>query len=222
MAKAKVHFVVLGLGTFGGALASRLAHNGCRVTGVDANRVLVESLKNQLYEAVIADATDRAAVEQLGMAEADAVLISLGNNLSHSLLATLHAKEARSKRIIVKGLSEDHSKILRALDVERVVFPEIEIARTLADQLTWPNVLDYVPIDQEHSVVEIAVPDSLVGQTLLEANLRRGYNILVIGIKDMLTSKLQMLPDPDFRFREDHLMVLLGRIDDLNRFRELK
>ena len=222
MAKPKKHFVVLGLGTFGGALAGRLAENGCRVTGVDVNPALVEGLKDELYEAVIANATEKSVVDQLGLAEADAVFISLGEELSPSLLATLHAKEAGAKRIFVKGLTDEHGKILRSLGVERVVFPELEIARTLADQLTWPNVLDYVPIDPEHSVIEITVPDSLSGSTLLESDLRRRYNIWVIGIKDALTGKFHMLPGPDFRFNPDQMLVLVGKQDDLMRFRELK
>ena len=221
MAKPRRHFVVLGLGTFGGALAQRLSQNDCRVTGVDRDENLVESLKDSLYEAVIADATDRTAVAQLGLAEADAVFISLGEDLAPSLLTTLHAREAGAKRIIVKGLTEEHGKILKSLGVERVVFPEIEIARTLGDQMTWPNVLDYVPIDPEHSVVEITVPNSIVSMTLLEADLRRRYGIWVIGIKDVLTGKFQMFPEPEFRFNDDQLLVVVGRQEDLNRFREL-
>jgi trk system potassium uptake protein TrkA len=222
MISPRKHYVVLGLGTFGGALAVQLAENGCRVTGVDVSQSLVEAYKDQLYEAVIADASDRSAVEQLEVANADAVFISLGEDLSPSLLATLHVKEAGAKRIIVKGLTNEHGKILRALGVERVVFPEIEIARTLADQITWPNVLDYVPIDPEYSVVEITVPGALSGKSLLEADLRRRFKIWVIGIKDALTGKFHMFPGPDFRFNEDQLLVVVGKQDDLNKFREVK
>jgi trk system potassium uptake protein TrkA len=222
MITPRKHYVVLGLGTFGGALAVQLAENGCRVTGVDVSQSLVEAYKDQLYEAVIADASDRSAVEQLEVANADAVFISLGEDLSPSLLATLHVKEAGAKRIIVKGLTNEHGKILRALGVERVVFPEIEIARTLADQITWPNVLDYVPIDPEYSVVEITVPGALSGKSLLEADLRRRFKIWVIGIKDALTGKFHMFPGPDFRFNEDQLLVVVGKQDDLNKFREVK
>lgn len=222
MAKPKRHFVVLGLGTFGGALAIRLSENGCRVTGVDVSETLVDALKEKLYEAVIADATDRSVMEQLAVAEVDAVFISLGEELSPSLLATLHAKELGAKRIVVKGLTNDHGKLLRSLGVERVVFPELEIARTTADQFTWPNVLDYVPIDPEHSVIEIAVPESLVGKTLLDADLRRQFNVWIIGVKDVLTGKFAMFPDPGYLFSEDQLMVVVGKQEDLGRFRELK
>jgi trk system potassium uptake protein TrkA len=137
-------------------------------------------------------------------------------------LATLHAKEVGAQRIIAKGLTVAHGRILEALGVERIVFPEIEIARSVADQMTWPNVLDYVPIDPEHSVVEMTVPDSIMGETLLEADLRKRFNIWVIGVKDVLTGKFHMLPGPDLRFNDNQLLVLMGKKDDLNRLREFK
>ena len=220
----KKRFVVLGLGSFGTALAKRLSQNGCRVTGVDANRERVEDLKQILYEAVIADVTERTALQELSLDQTHTVFISLGEkeNITPSVLATLHARELGAKRIIVKGLNQDHGKILRALGVERVVFPEQEIAVELADRIIWPNVLDFVPIDPEYSFVEIAVPDSLMGRTLQESNLRRDFNVWVIGVKDVLTGKLSLFPDASFRLGDDQLLVVVAKQADLVRLREIK
>jgi trk system potassium uptake protein TrkA len=220
----KKHFVVLGLGSFGAALAKRLCQNGCRVTGVDADEGRVESLKDSLYEAVIADVTDRKALQELSLADADAVFISLGENqnMTPSILAALHARELGARRVIVKGLSQEHGRILKLLGVERVVFPEMEIATELADRITWPNVIDYMPIDPDYSFVEIAVPDSLVGRTLREADLRRLYNVWVMGIKDALSGQLELFPEPEHRFGADQLLVVVAKREHLNRLRELK
>ena len=89
-------FVVLGLGSFGTALATRMCTNGCRVTGVDADRDRVEDLKHLLYEAVIADVTDPETLKQLNLSAASAVFISLGENITPSLLCTLRASTARN------------------------------------------------------------------------------------------------------------------------------
>jgi trk system potassium uptake protein len=220
----KKRFVVLGLGSFGTALAKRLSQNGCRVTGVDADRERVEDLKQILYEAVIADVTERTALRELSLDQTHTVFISLGEkeNITPSVLATLHARELGAKRIIVKGLNQDHEKILRSLGVERVVFPEQEIAVELADRIIWPNVLDFVPIDPEYSFLEIAVPDSLMGRTLQESNLRRDFNVWVIGVKDVLTGKLSLFPDASFRLGDDQLLVVVAKQADLVRLREFK
>ncbi len=221
---SKKHFIVLGLGTFGESLARRLCANGCRVTGVDRNKQKVELLKNELYEAIVADVTERAALEHIDIPDADTVFISLGEgaDMSPSLMAVLHARELGARRLVVKGLSVEHGKILKTLGVERVVFPESEIAVELADRTTWPNVLDYLPIDPDYSFVEMAVPDSVVGKTLLEADLRRKYNVWIIAIKEALTGHLQMFPDPNIRFTGDQILMIVGAHDDLNRFREVR
>jgi trk system potassium uptake protein TrkA len=221
---ARKHFAVIGLGNFGAALASRLSANGCRVTGVDLRQDRVERLKDVLYEAVIADATDRNALAELSLDKCDAVFVSLGDevNITASVLATLHARELQARRVIVKGSSPDHSKILRALGVERVVFPKSEMAELLADRLTWPNVLDRMPIDAEFDIAEIAVPDSLVGKTLREADLIRVHSIRVIGVKDALSSRLDLFLDGGYRLGADQLLVVVARRNDLERFREEK
>jgi trk system potassium uptake protein len=220
----KKFFIVLGLGSFGSALAEQLHKNGARVTGVDATRERVEAMKDVLYEAVVGDVTTRDTLVELSLDICDAVFISLGErqNITPSVLATLHCRELRAQRIIVKSLSREHAKILEALGVERVVFPETEFAVTLADRTMWPNVLDFMPIDTEHSFVEVAIPDSLVGRTLRQADLRRLYGIWVVGVKDVMTGKLELFPDPDCQFGADQLMVAVARQQDLNRFREVK
>src|SRR3569832_2096097 len=133
--KENKRFVVLGLGSFGTALSTRLAQNGCRVTGVDASERRVEAQKNVHYEAVVANVTDKASLAELLVAKSNAVFISLGENIETSLLAALHVRELGAKRVLVKGVSEEHGKILKHIGVERVVFPEAEMAAQLADSM---------------------------------------------------------------------------------------
>ncbi|HEX7446478.1 MAG TPA: TrkA family potassium uptake protein [Pirellulales bacterium] len=215
-------FIVLGLGSFGGALSTRLAKNGCRVTGVDASEARVEALKDVLYEAVVGDVTDRATLEELLVAQASVVFISLGEKIEMSLLAALHAREAGAKRVIVKGVTDEHARILKYMGVERVVFPEAEMAEQLADTMTWPNLLDALVIDTEYNLVEMAVPEGLSGQTLRQADLRRRHGCLVLGVKDHLTGKLTLNPDGEFRLTDDQILLVIGRKTDLNRLGEMR
>lgn len=213
-------FVVIGLGSFGSALAKKLKSNGIRVTGIDGDSETVEDMQDHLFEAVIGDATDRDALQTLSLDTADGVVISLGEDITRSLLATLHAKELGARHIVVKGVTPEHGKLLKTLGVERVVFPELEIAQQLADRLTWPSVIDFLPIDTDYSFIEIAMPQSILGKRLMDTDLKRKYGLWVIGVKDALTGKLTMFPDGDFRFSDDQMMLLVGKDKDLRRFRE--
>jgi trk system potassium uptake protein TrkA len=214
-------FIMLGMGTFGAALATKLAANGCAVIGVDLRRERLEAVKNSIQEAVIGDSTDREFLENLPIKEATAVFISLGESLSQSLLATLHVKELGARNVIVKGVTKEHGKILAHLGVDRVVFPEEEVARELADRMTWPNVLDYLPIDPEYSVAEVAMPGSLSGRTLAEANLRSTIGVHVMGIKDVMKGKFEMFPDGRTKLLEDQILLVVGREGEIAKLREL-
>ncbi len=216
------HFVVIGLGSFGMALARRLAKNGCRVTGLDKDPDRVDLLKSDLYEAVIGNATERESLQHLPIKDAQAVIVSMGEDITRSLLASLHAKELGAKRIIVKGVTPEHAKLLHFLGVERVVFPEIEIAEELADRMTWPNVIDFLPIDPDYSILEIAVPDSLAGKTLQQLNIRRKYGLWIVGVKDVLADKLEMFPGGEFQLTSDQILLAIGKQDELNKLRDIK
>ena len=219
--KATKRFVMLGMGSFGTALARRLAANGCQVIGVDSRRERLEAVKNEIFECVVGDCTDREVLENLPIKDATAVFISLGENISQSLLATLHVKELGARNVIVKGVTKEHGKILEHLGVDRVVFPEEEVARELADRMTWPNVLDYLPIDPEYSVAEVAMPSSLSGRTLAEANLRSKIGVHVMGLKDVMKGKFEMFPDGKTKLLEDQVLLVVGRETEIAALREL-
>jgi trk system potassium uptake protein TrkA len=222
MAQIDRNFIMLGMGSFGTALSRKLAANGCRVTGVDGRRERLDAVKNDIHEAVIGDCTDRELLENLPIRAATAVFISLGENISQSLLATLHVKELGARNVIVKGVTKEHGKILEHLGVDRVVFPEEEVARELADRMTWPNVLDYLPIDPEYSVAEVAMPESLAGKTLAEAELRNRFGVNVMGLKDVMKGKFDMFPDAKTKLLDDQVLLVVGREKDLARLRELR
>lgn len=213
-------FVVIGLGSFGSALAKQLHKNGMRVTGIDGNAETVEDMQDHLFEAVIGDATDKGALEALSLNEADGVIISLGEDITRSLLATLHARELGAKHVIVKGVTIEHGKLLQSLGVERVVFPETELAVQLGDRLTWPNVIDFLAIDSDYSFVEIAMPQSMAGLKLTETDIKKRFGLWVVGVKDVLSGKLTMFPDGEFRLSDDQMLLLVGKDTDLRRFQD--
>lgn len=219
----KKNFLMLGLGRFGGTLATKLTENGNDVTGLDINREVAEKFKDILYETVIADATDEKTLEEIGIEKYDAVFISLSDSdITPSMLTTLHAKDFGAKRVIVKGISHDHKRLLESLKVDKVIFPEVDVAMQLADRMTWPNILDFVPLGSEYSFVEIAVPDCWQGKTLTELDLRAQYEVTVVGVKEALSGYMNLFPTPTFKFGPGQMLMAVGKQDGINALRELK
>ncbi|MCA9104771.1 MAG: TrkA family potassium uptake protein [Planctomycetales bacterium] len=215
-------FVVIGLGSFGAAVAQQLHLAGCRVTGLDSSRRNIETYKDSLYEAVIGDARSAEVIEQLGVGTADGVVVSLGEDLTASMLAVLHCRENKARHVIVKGVSDEHGRLLRMMGVERVVFPEKEFAAHLGKQLAYPNVLDLIPLDDDYSLVEMAVPESLVGKSLGQAELKRKLGVWVMGVKETLAGQMHLLPHTDFVLKGDQILLALGRSEQLDRLRKMQ
>ncbi|MFQ5652421.1 MAG: potassium channel family protein [bacterium] len=215
-------YVVIGLSTFGRYMAQYLAERKLDVVVIDADENRVENVKRFVKKGIIADATDKHTLRRLGLKEADAVIVSLGESIDASLLVVLYLQEMGIKEIIVKVLSEDHAKILNIIGVTEIIFPERDSAYKLAQRVDNPDVLDYVPLVEEHSIIDLAPPTEFTGKTLGELGLRNKYNVQVIMIKDVLSDNVMLIPGADFRIKDSDLLVVLGKNSDLEKLRRLK
>jgi trk system potassium uptake protein TrkA len=214
-------FAVLGLGSFGQQVARRLAANGAEVLAVDVDGDLVDEAKDVVGRAVIADATDDRALAELGLETVDAVLVCLGS-IESSVLAVLHLKELKVRRIVAMASSPDHMKILSTLGADRVVYPEEDAAERLANSLSWGNVLDYVPLSPGYSILEAAAPETMLGKPLKESALGSRFGIQIIAVKELVPDKFNLAPRGEFVVKESDILILLGRDEDLDRFKQWK
>lgn len=210
---------VVGLGRFGFYTAARLVQNGCQVLGVDQDRAKAEAARDVLHRVVIADATDRQALEQLELGQMDAVIVSMGDRLDASVLATLHLKDMGVKNLVVKAMTEDHARILKKLGASNVVFPERDRAQRLADSITWPNVLDYIPLASDYSIMEMSPPAAIVGKTLKDSALRSRYGVDVLAVRELDPEKMIVFPGADFLVQKDHAIIVVGRNEALEELR---
>lgn len=216
-------FVVIGLGHFGAYAASTLYSAGKEVIAIDLDREVVQSMADHASQAIVADATDRTLLETLGVGEADAAIISLGERMDVIILAALHVKEMGVPYIAVKALSEDHGKILEAIGVTEVIHPEKDAAVRLGNRLARQDVIDFLPLLPGYSIVEIKAPKEFVGKTLKELSLRNTLNVQLIAIekKNGRKSVCNIMPRADDVIKGDDLLILLGENRHLDRIREI-
>ncbi|MCD6396812.1 MAG: NAD-binding protein, partial [Spirochaetaceae bacterium] len=85
---------IIGLSSFGYFLSLELANQGIEIMAIDLDEEKIEKIKRRVNKAVIADATDRAVLETIGLEELDGVVVSLGQ-IESSVLTTLHLKEMK-------------------------------------------------------------------------------------------------------------------------------
>ncbi|HQZ38554.1 MAG TPA: TrkA family potassium uptake protein [Vicinamibacterales bacterium] len=224
---AKRSFAVIGLGRFGSAMATTLSDLGHEVIGVDSNEDRVRALADLITHVVQLDVTDEKALLGAGIKAVDVAVVSIGENIESSLLVVTLLREIGVKEIIAKAVTPLHGRILEKLGVARVVFPERETAIRLAHSLVIPNVLDYIELSNEFSIVDIPAPADFIGKTFRDIGLRARFGLTTIAIKRSAASGpvTNIAPGPDDIIRDGDVLSLLGsneRLGQLDRMLKAK
>lgn len=205
---------VIGLGHFGAALAQALARH-CDVLALDRNNLRVNELADLVQRALAVDARDFHALSAVVSADFDEAIVSIGDGLEASILATLHLRRIGVPLIRAKATSADHAEILRSVGAAQVIFPEQEAAERLAVRILNPNLLDFVPLAQDYRVIDVTPPESFVGRTLIDLQLRKRFGVFVIAIKRRNGNPFLFLPGPDEVIHPHDVLVLIGRERDV-------
>ncbi|AZK46287.1 potassium channel family protein [Paenibacillus lentus] len=209
-------FVVIGLGRFGSSLALELMDLGFEVLGVDLNEELVDDMSAYLTHAVVADATDEEMLKSLGVRNFDCGIVAIGSDIQMSILTAILLKDLGIKTVVAKAISVLHGRALEKLGVDRVIFPERDMGVRVAHQLVTPNLLDYIELSKEYSIVELRVPDGLVGKTLGEINPRVNYNCSVVALHKR--TGVIVAPTAMDVLDAGDIMVLIGSNESIDKF----
>lgn len=215
MAK-KIEVCVIGLGKFGGALAEALRELDHAVLGIDSDMDRVRQAQAVLSQVYQADATERAALEQLAIKDLDHVVVSTGGNLGNSVLVAMNLLEMDVKSIWMKATSEEHARVLKRLGVHHVIFPEQHMARQLAHQLAVPGLLEYLPLGAGIIVREMEVK-KWAGQTLRELSLPAKHEVQVVAVRRKAGQGYNFVPKAEDVLNEGDVLVLLGKSEDMDK-----
>lgn len=214
-------FLVVGLGRFGTALASELCVLGNEVLAIDCREELVQAVAARVTHAVTADARDQEVLRELAVRNFDCAIVAVGNDIGTSALITLNLKELGVEKVIAKASSHTHRKVLEKIGADRVVFPEHEMGNKLAHALSSSNVLNFIELSEEASIVEVPAPQSWVGKTLGELDVRNAYGVNVIALRRGPKQKLTIAPGGNMPLEATDVVVVLGLDKNVNRVQNL-
>lgn len=204
----KKQFAVFGLGSFGESVAISLQRLGCEVIAVDNRMERVESIADQVSYAMKADFEEPEVVRSLGARNLDGVMVAVSENMEASVMAVLVCKEMGVPYVMAKAKNELHAKILKKIGADAVVLPEHEMGENIAKSLVSANFADWISLSSEYSIVEIAVPEKWIGKSLLELDVRRNYDVNVVGIK--IGEKVEVTPAPEMPLEAGMVIILVG------------
>ncbi len=216
--------IVVGLGNFGVTLAKQLESNGCEVLGIDLLKENIENCKDYISHAVIGNAADKELMDALMINDFDSAVVGIGQDMNSSILISLYFIEIGIKNVITRALSPDHAKILEKIGVNEIINPEIEIAKKLANKLSMKNALDYLPLSEEHGIIEVSAPQSFIGHTLKDLQIASRFNCQLIAIKNISHGKetIKIPPTADDVIAANSIMIIIGKLKDIEKIQNLK
>ena len=208
-------FAVIGLGHFGSEVAKKLFDEGKEIIAIDADKERVQDAAEFSSQAICADATDKKVLENLSLIDVDAAIVSLGERMDTSTLTALHLKEIGVPYLIVKAISNDHEKILRALGVDEVLHPEEFAARSLATRLSLFGASDFLPILSDYSVVSMKTPHCFISSSVCDVESK---DVQIVAVQR--GNSVILTPADDEILRAEDTLVVMGKNQNLNQLSE--
>lgn len=203
-------FVVVGLGRFGSTLAKTLYEAGEDVLAIDINHQHVEEMRDSVTHCVQANSMSREALIELGVRDFDVAVITIGSDIKASGMTTMLMKELGVNHVVAKAQDEIHGRMLTKLGADKVIFPERDMGKRVAHNLISGNILDFIELSPDYSMVEIQPLEEWNGKTLAQLDLRRQLGINVIAVRR--AGEVDASPMPGtLIFSNDRLLVMAGK-----------
>lgn len=212
----KKQFAVIGMGRFGSSVAKTLSNLGFEVLAIDSSEQRTQEVSNIVTHVVQADSTDEEALRALGLRNFDVVIVAIGQDIQASILTTIIVKEIGVPKVVVKAQNELHGKVLAKVGADRVIYPERDMGVRVAHHLISSNIIDYIELSEDYSIVEVQAVGQMVGRNLRELDIRAKYGCNVMAIRT--GDKMNIAPHAEDIIKHNDILVVVGTNEDLKNF----
>ncbi len=208
-------FLIIGLGSFGHHLCHAMATLRCEVMAVDSCSEALEDILPLVVSAKVGDCTKEEVLRSFGVDRFDACFVCVGGDVLASLQITSLLKELGARKVFSKADEDMQAKFLLRNGADEVIYPELEVATSIAVSESSDSIFDCIRLTAEYSLYEVAPLERWLGKSLRELNFRVKYNLTVVAAKRDAVIRPNLSPDYVFT-PEDHLLVL-GKMEDIQR-----
>ncbi len=174
--------IVIGLGNYGSVLAEELTLLGHEVIGVDESESKVELIKDKIATSFVIDATDEQALEILPLRSVDVVIVAVGENFGASIRIVALLKRYNVEHIYARAVDEVHRTVLEAFNLDNILFPEKDAARSLVQLLDLKVHVESFAVGKEHYVVKFNLPQQFVGFRVRDISVEQIFNLKIIAL----------------------------------------
>ncbi len=207
--------LLVGLGRFGRHIAEKLNSLNHQVMAVDRREGRVDAILPFVTNAQIGDSTNPDFLVSLGIRNFDFCIVAIGDDFQSSLETTSLLKELGAKLVVSRAASDVHAKFLLKNGADEIIYPEKQLADWVAIRYSADHIFDYIELDDEHAIFEVQVPGEWMGKTVGELDVRKKYNINIMGLKE--NGKMNLTVTPDTRITDRQTMLVLGTMKQIQK-----
>lgn len=201
---------VLGLGVFGRTIARELTQFDQDVIVADHDERHINAVADQVSKAAIGDITDLNFLKTLGIDQCDTAIVATGTDLESSALAVMNCKKLGVKRIVAKAKNKAYEEVLYGIGADLVVSPEREAAGHLVSTILRHKIQEIFHFEGEVSLIEFEIPASWTGKSILDLDLRKTFQMNVIGLRPQARAPLNTSIDPHQPLAHQTIMVAIA------------
>ena len=209
-------FLVIGMGSFGHHLCRALSQQKrCEVMIVDRDGANLEDMLPYVVSAKVGDCTNPEVLRSFAVESFDACFVCVGDDILGSLQITSLLKELGARKVFSKADDDIQAKFLLRNGADHIIYPELEAATSLAVSESSDSIFDCIRLTEEYSIYEVAPMDRWLGKSLKELNFRVKYHLTIIAA--MRDGVIRPNLSPDYVFKADEHLLVLGRIEDIRK-----
>ncbi|MGN0804864.1 MAG: potassium channel family protein [Candidatus Coproplasma sp.] len=209
----KKSVLIIGMGRLGSHLAEKMQDLGHDVMIMDNKEDRISALASRFADARIAEYTREDVLATLDIPSFDICFITVGDNLEASLLTTIYLKKLGAKYVASRARDDIQCELLKKIGADEIIYADGETADKLAIRHNGNNIFDYVALSDGYAIFEVPIIRQWEGKSIIELDVRRKYNINIIAIKR--DGKLDPAPKPDFVFKADDHIFVMGQSKDV-------
>ena len=98
---------------------------------------------------------------------------------------------------------------------DQIIYPEKQLAEWTAIRYSSDHIFDYIELDGSCAIFEIEPPESWVGKSIMELDIRRKFNLNIVGIK--IDGSVIIEINPEMPIRAADRLLVAGTIKSLQK-----
>jgi len=217
------HFIICGYGRIGSIVAHQFRRQAVPFVVIERDAERMQAAIEDGALAVEADASREDVLKRVGIDRARGLIAAVGTD-AENVYAVLSARVLRPDLFIVgRAETEDATIKLKRAGANRVISPYQIGGIQIAQTALRPAVVDFVALATSSDNIELAMEEieiadgsALAGRSILDANLRQRFGVIVVGVQRQ-DGRMEFNPEPDTAMRVRDKLVVLGRPESLKR-----